>query len=309
MMRVFTAQKGKTIMEAQKDRYGVLLFVSMLLTLLVVGGAIAGSGHGVMKEVVWKFEAGGAIYTTPAITGQTILFGCADNQLYALDLETGKERWRFEAEDPVHSSPAVSNGTVYFGSDDFNLYAVDVLTGEEKWKFETEGELRSSPAISDGVVWIGSLDGYLYALDSNTGVKEWRYFVPGGLFSSPAVSNGAVYFANAILPRPGYLYAVDIKNGERRWKSAIRGSIMEGGRSPVLHGDRVYLGNYGRHIYAIDARTGKTSSRFKMEEDVDPSCFDTFLLLDPWSQAAPLISDEIIYFGTSEGYFYAVRRE
>ena len=48
----------------------------------------------------------------------------------------GKLKWKFETRDDVSSSPVVYKGMVYCGSDDNNLYAIDAQTGKEKWKFE-----------------------------------------------------------------------------------------------------------------------------------------------------------------------------
>jgi glucose dehydrogenase len=72
--------------------------------------------------------------------------------------------WKFETGDVVWSSPAITDGVVYVGSDDHYLYAVDIQSGQEKWKFQTGGTVRSSPAVSEGVVYFGSADGYLYAV-------------------------------------------------------------------------------------------------------------------------------------------------
>ena len=69
--------------------------------------------------------------------------------------------WKFQTGGAVNSSPAVSGGIVYFGSEDGNLYAVDIKTGQEKWKFQTEGMVFSSPAVSGGMVYLGSDDGNL----------------------------------------------------------------------------------------------------------------------------------------------------
>ena len=54
-------------------------------------------------------------------------------------------RWRFNAEDEIRSTPCVQNGMVYVGAYDNNLYAVDADTGKLRWKFATEGGIRPRP--------------------------------------------------------------------------------------------------------------------------------------------------------------------
>ena len=82
--------------------------------------------------------------------------------------------WRFETGDNVFSSPAVVDGVIYVGSFGGNVYALDAATGDERWRFETGDWVVSSPAVVDGVVYVGSLDSYVYALDAATGDERWR---------------------------------------------------------------------------------------------------------------------------------------
>jgi outer membrane protein assembly factor BamB len=64
----------------------------------------------------------------------------------------------------VTSSPAVVGGTVYVGSQDNNVYAIDAETGQKKWDIDTESQIISSPAVVRETIYIGSTDGNLYAL-------------------------------------------------------------------------------------------------------------------------------------------------
>jgi serine/threonine protein kinase len=73
--------------------------------------------------------------------------------------------WKFNTGDRINSSPAVSDGVVYVGSLDSYLYAVDASSRQERWRFRTEGGITlSSPAVSGGAVYVGSGDNYLYAV-------------------------------------------------------------------------------------------------------------------------------------------------
>jgi eukaryotic-like serine/threonine-protein kinase len=103
-------------------------------------------------------------------------------------------KWEFE-----HASPAIAGDTVYFGSADGNLYALDPATGKLEWRFKTAGRIRATPAVADGVVYLGSMDGNLYAVGAGTGTEKWKfrtagnkYFPLGEVQSSPAVGDGIV---------------------------------------------------------------------------------------------------------------------
>ena len=128
-----------------------------------------------------------------------------------MDAVSGDLRWRYKAGGAVRSSPAVVDGVVYFGSGDGYLYAVDALEGtptptptnvyditptptpltirEEIWRYETGDSGRSSPVVVDGVVYVGSQDGYLYAVDADSGDLRWRYETGGVVRSSPVVAS------------------------------------------------------------------------------------------------------------------------
>jgi outer membrane protein assembly factor BamB len=71
--------------------------------------------------------------------------------------KSGTVLWEFETGSVVYSSPAIgSDGTVYVGSLDKKLYALNGKSGVKLWEFVTGGNVYSSPAIgSDGTVYVG----------------------------------------------------------------------------------------------------------------------------------------------------------
>jgi hypothetical protein len=92
----------------------------------------------------------------------------------------------------------VANGVVYVGSFDDNVYALNANTGAKLWSYATGDTVESSPAVANGVVYIGSNNGNVYALNANTGAKLWTYSTGPNLISSPAVVDGAVYFTSLV---------------------------------------------------------------------------------------------------------------
>jgi outer membrane protein assembly factor BamB len=81
-----------------------------------------------------------------------------------VDAKTGQKVWKFNAKGWVWSSPAFVDGLLYVGSGSGSIYAVDARTGQEVWSFKTKRPVYSSPVVADGVVYAGSTDGTLYAL-------------------------------------------------------------------------------------------------------------------------------------------------
>jgi outer membrane protein assembly factor BamB len=81
----------------------------------------------------------------------------------------------FKTEGPVRSTAAISNGLAYFGSGDENLYAIDAKTGKERWHFKTGGAVTSSPAVAASVVFFTSRDGSCTPLNASDGKAIWKF--------------------------------------------------------------------------------------------------------------------------------------
>lgn len=133
----------------------------------------------------WSFAAGGKIDSSPAIAvipnpplacapGPTVavIFGSADNNLYAVRATDGTPCWTFPSTgaEPFSSSPTVSGQTVYVGSDDNNVYAVDINTGSWRWSYPAlahvgDASVAPNPVISGTTLYVGSEDHSLYAFE------------------------------------------------------------------------------------------------------------------------------------------------
>lgn len=103
----------------------------------------------------------------PAIMDGIAVFGSENGQLFALDLQTGKEKWVFDTGlfTSITYAPSISDGTVYFGCDDGVIYALDFERGDLLWEYDTGAFVSTSPVIAAGVVYIGNSEGFLFALE------------------------------------------------------------------------------------------------------------------------------------------------
>ena len=99
-------------------------FIALLALCLCL--PLAGADKKKPGTVLWEFETGGVVSSSPAIGSDgTVYVGSWDKKLYAINGKSGVKLWEFETGDFVDSSPAIgSDGTVYVGSDDKKLYAI-----------------------------------------------------------------------------------------------------------------------------------------------------------------------------------------
>ncbi|GAI54265.1 unnamed protein product, partial [marine sediment metagenome] len=118
----------------------------------------------------------------------------ADNKIYCLDAETGKERWTFYSEAPNRLVPFLYKGKVYFGSDDGNFYCLNALEGELIWKYKAT--ISSRKIIGNGRI--------ISVCPVRTGC---------------IVRNDTVFFAAGLFPRQEvYIIALDANDGTEIWK-------------------------------------------------------------------------------------------
>jgi len=160
-------------------------------------------------KLKWKFVTGGAVTSSPVLDDNgTLYIGSDDNNIYAIDTETGALKWKYKTEKEIsRASGAIDvNNMLYFGSNDGYLYAFDLddinpLDPQPKMVFNTSTEITgkattssekpsyaisSSPSISDdGVIYFSSNNGYLYALNSDFTLK-WKYYISMS-WASPAI--------------------------------------------------------------------------------------------------------------------------
>jgi outer membrane protein assembly factor BamB len=223
-----------------------------------------------------------------------LFFGSWDSYFYALDAATGKEKWRFHGgEDSLmhnqvgfQSSPAVVNGTVYTGCRDSNLYALDAATGKEKWRFSNDlSWVITSPAVADGKVFFATSDSSLYhVVDANTGKPIVRQQGKGFMFSSPAVVNAVVFIG--VLN--GTLEARDAKTGDLLWDFQVEKSKQN--NDWVLTGDRKFNVPFLFHSNWREAPLVATDQQIRIGG----------------IYSSPLVVNGVVYFGSADGFLYAL---
>ena len=280
-------------------------------------GVYPGKGPRQFHRMKWKFVTGARVVGSPVLYEDAIYFGSDDGNLYAVDVESGRQLWKTSTRGPVPCTPAIANGTVYCGSYDGKFYALEAKTGEVKWKFATEGERRfeakglhgmqpknqtiadpfdiylSSPTVAEGKVYFGSGDGYLYALDAVSGQLRWKFKTGDVVHASPAYSQGVVFVGSW----DSYFYAVDATTGKEKWRyhageDALLHNQVGFQSSPAVVDGVVYTGCRDAQLYALDAETGKLKWKF-----------DNAL---SWVISSPAVANGKVYFGTSDSSLFHV---
>ncbi|MDD1783855.1 PQQ-binding-like beta-propeller repeat protein [Enterovibrio sp. ZSDZ35] len=137
----------------------------------------------------------------------------------------------------LQATPIVLDGVIYYVAANNNVYAVDGETGETLWHYQPELDpivtrvfyqaASRGVTVGHGMVYLGTLDGRFIALNQKTGKPVWKRKITdlkscyGCLFSSPPQLAGEVLYGGTTggdQPQRGKIYAVNALNGQPLWE-------------------------------------------------------------------------------------------
>ncbi len=279
-------------------------------------------------QLLWEMASeDGGFEGSAAIADGTVLAGCLDGNLYALDLASGKVRWKFHTELGFLAAPAVRDGRVYIGDSDGCFYSIDTAKGKELWRYETEAEINSGANFYGDNVVFGSQDATLYCLRMEDGEVVWKVdaedqircmptvagrhaFVAGcnaklnvvdldrgtllsgvdlgsPTLCTPAVAGSVAYVGTDA----GEFFAIDWSSSKVIWKYANRSRPSPFWSSAAVTDDLVVVGSRDKMVHAVDRNTGQPAWSFSTRAKVDSS---------------PVIVGRRVYVGSSDGRLYAL---
>src|SRR5262245_46371660 len=120
------------------------------------------------------------------------------------------------------------------------------------WSVDVTGGIGSgSPVVIDSLVIVGTLRGEIYVIDARTGERKGWIGLCDEINGSPAADGNVIYVAGS--GEGEWLVAFDISAGRTIWKK----TYGEFEVSPLLSGNRLYLGNLGGVFHCVDAENGE----------------------------------------------------
>ena len=180
-------QNGHLIWEKKLDEQitGGILEYRNRIYLGAASGAFFALNTADGKEI-WRFQAGDAVRSTPAVVSRKVIFGCDDNNLYFLNWK-GDLIDRFPAGGEIRGSLKVDQGLLYFGSFDHFFYCWNLEKGKVKWKVKTGGNIHTHPVIHEKKLFFTSMNNVLYCLHKRTGTIQWWRAIPARSYYFPEI--------------------------------------------------------------------------------------------------------------------------
>lgn len=157
------------------------------------------------------------------------------------------------------------------------------------WTFQASGDLMGTPAVDATSLYVADQGGNLHAIDRTTGKARWQKRISEytGVANdwarvTPAVTDDALFLGNQAGRNQDVgatVFAVDKATGEKRWATKVDAhpaAIITS--SPVVYGDRVYVGvssweefrapgpyvccSFRGSVVALDRKTGRVVWKF-----------------------------------------------
>ena len=292
-------------------------------------------------KLSWKFESKGEkmydlwdyYLSSPKGDQETIYWGSGDGNLYAIESVSGKIKWKFQTDDIIHAAPVIYNQKIYIGNFNGTFYCIQKDSGSLVWKFKTvgatyfpKGEIQNSALVENDIVYFGSRDYNIYALDANTGRGKWNMKqTRGWIIATPIEYKGNIYFGTSDAHK---FYSMNKNSGEVNWTTPLNMRVYG---TAVANNDIIYFGTFDGKVLGLNYLTGKIEWEFQTKKSKEnysliynekgefKEGFELYGNNTEGSEAliqslgsilsSPVIDMETIYFGSSDGFFYAIELE
>ena len=205
------------------------------------------------KEL-WKYETGGEISSSANFFDGHVLVGSQDGHLYLLNAETGKLIWKHQTPDQIRCSATVAGDRAFVAGCDGFLHVINLNDGKEVGSVNIKSPTGSTPAVYGDSVFFGTEQAEFLAVDWKTVKDVWQFSDDKGqaaVRGCAAVNKDHVIFG----ARNRQVYSLNPVTGDVNWAVTLKAKVDS---SPIIAGDRVYVGSTDGRFYVLSLKDGKT---------------------------------------------------
>lgn len=198
------------------------------------------------------------------LEGNRLVIASSFGFVAALDATNGTELWRTETEAPMTGSPTIKDGRIFVSSNNNEVLAIDLETGNLIWSDQAIAESARvlgspSPAAVEDIVVAPYSSGEVIAYLASNGRRLWSealasvgQFTPissiNDIGARPILGGGLVFAAT----QSGVFAAIDGRTGNRVWQQPIGTT-----QAPALVGDYLFIMGVDAELACIKAGTGQ----------------------------------------------------
>jgi outer membrane protein assembly factor BamB len=192
---------------------------------------------------------------SPLLIDSVLFVGNLRGELYAFNARTGKRFGWVNLGGAIHGAPVIDAGLAFVplaGSRE-SFIAYDFVEGKIRWR-QALGEIHVSPLLLDARLYVANTAGSCFCIARDNGETLWTFALPGnttakGIRSTAAGTDTSIVFG----ADDGYLYHLGATTGALLWRINAGAPIQA---SPVIHGDRIFVGTLAGRCIALERATG-----------------------------------------------------
>ena len=224
-------------------------------------------------EQVWARDIDQQVASGANFYGDNVLVASEGGTMFALDLKSGETKWSYTTGDQLRSSPTVWKSFSLLGGCDGKLHKIDLLKGEKVGDGVTlDAPTLSTPNMIGKIAIVPTQPGVVLAIDVETEKVVWSYSdssQSSDMRASPAslgkYENDTLSGISVVATRNRRLIGLDLSNGKVLWESILK---KRADGSPVICGDRAWIGALDGSIYAIDLKSGEETWSYQMSGQI-----------------------------------------
>lgn len=269
------------------------LFLALSLVTLLSTTSCSQPTEPLPEGIIWSFETGDSILSSPVIFNESIIFGSNDQNLYSVDLNSHQENWKFDSNEVINSTPLMDANSVIFTTPS-TCYALNAETGEELWHYTLDETPLApfdrfdyhspSPLLYKDLVIFTSQSGDIYGLNRLDGSVAWKYRAENTfeIRSTPFIEGDILCFGDS----EGNCVAVDLTTQTTLWKADIGRNLIH---ASFIYKDYAYFSGRDTVMAAFNLSDGS----------------EKWIHTDPvrsWFTADIIVQDDILYVPGSDNF-------
>lgn len=258
-------------------------------------------------RLLWKYKTLNSIKNTIAYHNNIVVAQDAECNLYAINTNSGELLWQHKiglTGFPYLSEGLTINNNIVYAGTGKGLAAYNIDDGQIIWKNtgwdQYEGATTTS-TIANNILVSGAQWGGLFANNAITGDFLWKLSDNGisDRGSSPVYQDGKLY----LISRKS-LFMIEPTNGTILKTTEFPFDI-DVTSTPLITANEIIFGSATKGLIALD----KEFLKIKWNIQTNTSLvFTTPYSMPPSAtvETSPILSQNTVYFGASDGYLYAV---
>lgn len=259
-------------------------------------------------EILWSQAVPGPVRGAPLVMGGQVFVVTVDNQLVAMDAESGERQWRHAGFGEAAAllgaaAPAGTDGTVIVPYSSGELFAIRAVNGRPTWSdnlaavrrvdaASSLADIRALPITDGELVYAISHSGRMVAIDLRTGARAWERNIGG--VRTPWIAGDWIFVIN----NTDQLICLDRRGGRVRWISQLAAYEDAKNKDDPIHwtgplavgGRLLVIGDRGRGL-AVDPADGSIIDQYDV----------------PGKVMAAIVADGTLYLQTRNADLYAYR--